>query len=216
MALINIAHPRFRAGLLEEAKRRAYLYPDQILITSDTNLYPEDEESYAELADGTAVFIRPMKPTDEPLLQDFFYSHSEETIYRRYFRSLKAMPHAQAQTLVNMDYHDRMAFVATLGEIGMERIIGVGRYAKETDHPGWVETAYTVHEEFQNRGLGSILQERIEQYAHKMGFKGIAGYLFRENAAMLKVYEKPGPIQRQHVESGVIRVWRAFEPESAN
>ena len=45
MALINIAHPKFRQSLLEEAKQRAYVYPDQILITGETDLFPDDEES---------------------------------------------------------------------------------------------------------------------------------------------------------------------------
>ena len=42
------------------------------------------------------------------------------------------MPHSQAQVLTNVDYKQNMAFVATLGEIGLEKIIGVGRYFAES------------------------------------------------------------------------------------
>jgi len=71
------------------------------------------------------------------------------------------MPHITAQAMVNLDYQDRMAFVATVGEIGLERIIGVGRYEAEREDRGMVEAAYTVHENYQGRGLGSLLQQRL-------------------------------------------------------
>ncbi len=163
------------------------------------------------LLDNTQVLIRPIKPTDEPLLQDFFYSHSDETIYRRYFRSVRAMPHTTAQTLVNVDYRSRMAFVATIGEIGFERIIGVGRYASERNHAGMVEVAYTIHEDFQRKGLGSMLQERLESYARRKGFSGVSGYLFQDNIAMLRTFTLKGPYNRDAFEDGTLRVWRYFE-----
>jgi GNAT superfamily N-acetyltransferase len=211
MALISIAHPRFRKELLEEAKRRSYVYPDQIFIHTENHGYPEEEESTATLSSGTVVTIRPIRPTDEPLLQDFFYSHSDETIYRRYFSSVRAMPHAKAQALVNVDYKNNMAYVATLGEIGLERIIGVGRYAAEKDHPGIVEVAYTTHEDHQKQGLGILLQQLLEDYARRMGFRGAAGYLFQDNIPMLKTFAKKGSYKGDILEDGVLRVWRYFE-----
>ncbi len=212
MALINIAHPKFRPALLEEAKRRAYVYPDQVLVQAEiTDVQLQAEETTSTLADGTRINIRPIRPTDEPLLQDFFYSHSDETIYRRYFRSVRAMSHATAQTMVNVDYRDRMAFVATIGDIGMERIIGVGRYAKEKDRPGLVEVAYTVHEDYQGRGLGSVLQKNLERHAQRMGFGGVSGYLFSDNVPMLRVFGHSGDYEAENTEDGVLRVTRWFK-----
>lgn len=214
MSLINIAHPKFRKHLLEEAKKRSYVYPDQIFIHTEHHAYPEEEESKVSLSDNTMVTLRPITPTDEPLLQDFFYSHSDETIYRRYFRSVKAMPHATAQTLVNVDYRNRMAFVATLGEIGLERIIGVGRYAAEEDHAHMVEVAYTIHEDFQGKGLGTLLQGRVEGYAERIGFRGVSGYLFQDNTAMLKTFAGRGLYEKDAFEDGTLRVWRYFARET--
>jgi acyl-CoA hydrolase/GNAT superfamily N-acetyltransferase len=211
MALISIAHPRFRKELLEEAKKRAYIYPDQILLQTENHAYPEEEEDTVTLSNGTAVTIRPIKPTDEPLLQDFFYSHSDETVYRRYFRPLRSMPHARAQTMVNLDYRDRMAYVAAVGDIGMERIIAVGRYETEGKESGMIEVAYTVREEHRGLGLGTLLQDRLERYAKRMGFKGSVGYLFEENLAMLKTFAKKGAYKGDILEDGILRVWRGFD-----
>ncbi|RJR51560.1 MAG: GNAT family N-acetyltransferase [Desulfobacteraceae bacterium] len=210
MALINIAHPKFRKELLEAAKRHAYVYPDQTFIHSESHSYPDEEESSATLSNGSLVTIRPIKPTDEVQLQDFFYSHSEETIYLRYFRTIRSMPHSTAQAMVNLDYKNHMAFVATLGEIGMERIIAVARYAIEKENSGMVEVAYTTHEDFQGLGLGTMLQERLEAYAKRMGFLGAVGYLFEDNMAMLKTFSRKGQYQAEMLEDGILRVWRYF------
>jgi acyl-CoA hydrolase/GNAT superfamily N-acetyltransferase len=211
MALISIAHPRFRKELLEEAKKRAYVYPDQILIHTENHAYPEEEEGSVVLSNGTVVTIRPIKPTDEPLLQDFFYSHSDETVYRRYFRPVRSMPHARAQTMVNLDYKDRMAFVATVGDIGLERIIAVGRYEAEGGDSEMMEVAYTVREGHRGLGLGTLLQDRLEQYARRMGFRGSVGYLFEDNLAMLKTFAKKGAYSGDILEDGILRVWRRFD-----
>jgi GNAT superfamily N-acetyltransferase len=173
-------------------------------------LIPEEEEVRQALPDGTAVTIRPIKPTDEPLLQDFFYSHSDETIYRRYFRPVRAMPHTTAQSMVNVDYRERMAFVATIGEIGLEKIIGVGRYEPEKEE-GMVEVAYTVHENYRKNGLGTMLQERLEAYAKRKGFKGAVGYLFEDNLGMLKTFARKGTYSGDMLEDGILRVFRYFE-----
>lgn len=210
MALINIAHPAFRRELLDEAKQRAYVYPDQFFIHTEGHAYPEDEECMERLADGTIVRIRPIKPTDEPLLQDFFYSHSDETIYRRYFSPMKAMPRAQAQRLSNVDYCRNMAFVAAIGEIGLERIIGVGRYAVSEEDDRLVEVAYTIHEAHRGKGMGTLLQEHLENYAERMGFAGATAYLFEGNRAMLRTFAKRGPYEREPVDGGVMRIVRWF------
>jgi len=214
MALINIAHPRFRRELLEEAKKRSYVYPDQILIHAENQAYPEEEETKETLSGGSLITIRPIKPTDEPLLQDFFYSHSDETVYLRYFRQVRAMPHVRAQAMVNLDYQERMAFVATLGDIGLERIIGVGRYAAEKEDRGIVEVAYTVHEDYQGRGLGTLLQQHLESYAKRKGFVGAAGYLFQDNVPMLKTFARKGAYSGEILEDGILRVVRYFDAPS--
>jgi len=46
-----------------------------------------------------------------------------------------------------------------------------------------------------------------------MGFKGVAGYLFEDNVAMLKTFAKKGKYKGDIVGDGVIRVWRVFDEE---
>ncbi len=210
MALINIAHPRFRDELLAEAKEHAYVYPDQILLHADQDLYPEEVEAVETLRDGTPVKVRPIKPTDEVALQEFFYSHSEETVYNRYFRPVRALPHATAQGLVNVDYDHDMAIVATTGPIGREKIVGIGRYVRDREGD-LAEVAYTVHDKYQGQGLGTILQNHLTAYAKKKGIKGFWAVSFGSNKAMLNVFGKLGPFSKQVIEPGVWRVEHRFQ-----
>jgi GNAT superfamily N-acetyltransferase/acyl CoA:acetate/3-ketoacid CoA transferase beta subunit len=214
MAMINIAHPKFREDLLNQAKEHAYVYPDQILLHAEQNLYPEEVEATTNMRDGTPVNIRPIKPTDEVALQEFFYSHSEETVYNRYFRPVRALPHVTAQGLVNIDYEHDMAIVAVTGLIGKEKIVGLGRYVRDKDGD-LAEVAYTIHDQYQGQGLGTILQDHLVAYAKLRGVKGMWAVSFGSNKAMLSVFGKLGPYTKSVIEPGVWRVEHRFEePES--
>ncbi len=210
MALISIAHPKFRAELLERAKARGYVYPDQIIVESDRDRYPHWAEAEERLASGRKVLIRPIKPTDETALQDYFYSHSEETIYKRYFRPVRALPHDTAQTMVNVDYVNTMALVATTGQIGREKIVGVARYVYDKNEDR-AEVAYTVRESLQGQGLGALLQRHLTRYARRMGFKGLSAVAFETNQAFLNLFARLGPIQRERIEAGVFKLWIDFD-----
>ena len=95
MALIGIAHPKFREHLLEEAKKLRYVYEDQIALTGGRMSYPEELELCQIIADGTEVHFRPVKATDENSMRDMFYSLSDQSIHLRFFQPVKSMPHAR-------------------------------------------------------------------------------------------------------------------------
>ena len=84
-----------------------------------------------ELKDGTKVHVRPIEPSDEPLLHEAVAAMSERTVYFRFFTPLKRMPDALAHRLAVVDYHDRFAIVATMHRPnGKERIVGVAKIGR--------------------------------------------------------------------------------------
>src|SRR5512136_578736 len=103
MALINIAHPKFRRKLLEGAKKLNYVYKDQILAP-ETSVYPEELETTMSTKDGSELIVRPIRPTDEEMLSDMFYDLSDQTIINRFFSMLKSMPHRKLQQFCCIDY----------------------------------------------------------------------------------------------------------------
>ena len=84
LALINIAHPKFRKDLIKAAKVQNYIHEDQIELDNEKIVYPEELEHYDTLRDGTEIFFRPVKPTDETALSQMLYSLSAQSVKTRY------------------------------------------------------------------------------------------------------------------------------------
>jgi GNAT superfamily N-acetyltransferase len=193
LALIEIAHPDFRNGLLEAAKAHHYIYGDLDRFPEGRDPYPaqyEHTQIFQDLQGGDVpIFFRPIRATDERRLQDFFYSHSEETIYLRYGMMVRSMPHQRALELVQLDYHRQLALVGLSGEPGDEHIVAIGRYFLD-EQTHLVEVAFVVHEEYRGLGVGTHLLRSLGQIARDKGFAGITAQVLPGNTRMLKVFHE--------------------------
>nr|MDA8219714.1 hypothetical protein [Dehalococcoidales bacterium] len=105
MALIAIAHPKFRPELMAKAKEDRYLFDDYAVPTVAG--YPVELEREHEVA-GVRLLVRPVKSTDERMMQEYLYHLSERSVYLRFFQNMKAFPHELAQEMVTADYTDRI------------------------------------------------------------------------------------------------------------
>ncbi len=190
LALIQIAHPKFRPWLMAEAKARRIVYRDQIEMPFSTPEYPVDLEQDIEIEGGRTAVLRPIKPTDEGALREMFYSLSEDTIYHRFFSSLKSMPHERLQEFLRVDYKREMAMVATIGERQEEsRMVGIGRYVLNPQ-TNMAEVALLVADDFQGRGLGTSMLEGLSAAARSHGIAGFVADVMVENKAMLTLFHR--------------------------
>jgi len=189
MALIAIAHPKFRPWLIEEAKKRHLIYSDQAFIPGKGGEYPEDLETRLKLKDGEEIFFRPVKISDEPLLKEFFYSLSPQTMFRRFISTRRDMPHERLQEFVVVNYAEEVSIQAVILKDAKEEIVGIGRfYLDENTHTA--EVAFTVKDAFQNRGIGTELLDYLIYLAKKRGLIGFEAELLTENKPMLRVFTK--------------------------
>lgn len=189
LALIEIAHPDFRAALLDEAKRLGYVRADQTL-KSRTG-YPEDAEEAVTLKSGDTLLLRPSRASDCRGLQDIFYKMTPKDIYTRFFTTLSAMSVNQALHLCNVDYDNEMAFVAVHGDRENETIVGSACYFKDpSDNLG--EVAYMIRPEWQGKGVGTALRNRMAEYAKAQGLKGFKADILVENTKMNRLFNQ-GP-----------------------
>ncbi len=203
MALVAIAHPDFRAELLHAAKRRHLVYADQILPAAHP--YPTNLESTYSTPDSKRLVIRPIKPSDEDLIKDMFYSFSEQTKYLRYHGTLKAMPHNKVQVFCNVDYDTEMALVAVHGSGGHEEIVAVGRYMTNPAKRA-AEMAFVVADDWQRKGLGSYLFHRLIEIGKQDGIHEFHADVLPENAGMLKIFHRSGMNTETVTEEGVVSV----------
>jgi len=191
MALISIAHPKFRSWLLAEAKHRRLVYADQLEPPVRVSLYPKELETKSRTSDGVRLLIRPIKTTDEDPLRDLFYRFSEETIYQRFFTIKKYVPHASLQQFCNIDYERDMTLVAVLTQGDVEQIVGMAMYALDPK-TGFAEAAFVVADQYQGRAIGSSLIRRLTEIAISRGVKGFCADVLANNTRMLRVFEKCG------------------------
>ncbi len=84
MDLIAIAHPKFKPWLIDSAKELGLIFRDQAFIPGKRGEYPENLEIYRSSSSGLRLLLRPVKISDEPLLKEFFYSLSDESMRRRF------------------------------------------------------------------------------------------------------------------------------------
>ncbi|MBN2489765.1 MAG: GNAT family N-acetyltransferase [Planctomycetes bacterium] len=190
LALISIAHPDFREQLLREAVAAKYMraelaeVEDRLTIVSS----PDMHARYV-LNDGTQINFRPTHPTDAPRMKDLFYALSQQTIYYRYMHAMKSIPQRTLLNTVFVDHRHDVAIVGTVPEATGEEIIAVGRYYLDPK-TNRAEVAFTVHDDWQNRGIGSFLLRLLTTVARRNGIAGFTAEVLRENKAMQAVFNK--------------------------
>ena len=210
LALINIAHPKFRDWLLECAKEQGYIYKDQILSTA---LYPKEYEAWWKDKTDAEIFFRPVKSTDERAIQDLIYSLPEQDVYTRFFQNLRNFPHKLAMPMAAIDYFDKMAIVGVLGKEapdGHEQVISLGHYVRDPV-TNFAEVAFTIHHEFQKRGIGTFLLNHLCMIAIDKNIRGFTADVLARNTPMMKVFHKTGYPIKVKLEYGVYELELPFD-----
>ena len=209
-ALIEVAHPDDRAKLIDEAKKRKMVYPDQIFLAESARLYPVEISATQTFMGDTMIRFRAIKPSDEEGMRHLFYRFSDEANYYRYFHSVRSMPHAKMQEYVNVDWSRDLSIVGLVGQEGEGRIIAEGRYLSI---PGSLlaELVFVVDENFQSFGMATYLYGMLIRLAKERGLKGFMADVLFDNLAMMKVFHKGELSVRAQLESGVYHLTIPFE-----
>ncbi len=188
MELIAIAHPKFRPWLIEEAKKLNLVYHDQVFIPGEKGMYPEHLEMYRTTKTGMEIFLRPVKITDEPLLKDFFYSLTSNSMYLRFNSIRPDMPHTRIQEFEVIDYTKEMVILAIVKEGEKEKVIGMGQYLILKDSYN-AEVSFVVTDTYQNQGVGRQLLLYLTYLARRQGLLYFTADILKENIEMYHLFE---------------------------
>ena len=152
--------------------------------------YPEKYVQKRKLGD-TEVFLRPIKPEDEPLWLNFLQSCSKESIYSRFRYFFQWNTHEVATRYCYIDYNREIAIVAQIKEGNNSKIVGIGRLIADPDHET-VEYAILITDSWQNKELGSMLTDYCMDIAKKWKLKTLVAQTSTDNHRMIKMFEKRG------------------------
>ena len=212
MQMISVAAPQHRGWLLEEAKAMNYVFKDQILpATQDGAVVacPPYEWSF-NTKSGIVLRFRCVKPTDERLLQDLYYSLPEKDRFYRFLSNKKIFPHEDVQSQMGCDYRTRMVIVGWIGDDHDLRIIGEGAYYLNED-TNMAEFSATIHPDYRGQGIGSFVFDRIVDLAKLQEIAGLFGIVHINNQAMLRIlYNSPYKISFKQVDDAY-EFWFRFE-----
>jgi acyl-CoA hydrolase/GNAT superfamily N-acetyltransferase len=191
MALINIAHPKFRTELIRAAKAQKYIYQDQIELDTEKAAYPEKLERMDSLRDGTEIFFRPVKPTDDAALSEMLYSLSSISVQQTRYMNAMRFSHKDVQQLTNIDYHKALTIVGTVPGVSGDQIVAIAQYFLDTQTQA-AEVSFLVHDEWQKKGMGTFLLEYIAEIARNRGIKQLYARVLPTNEAMLSIFRNSG------------------------
>jgi GNAT superfamily N-acetyltransferase len=215
LALAEIAHPDFRNDILKEAKLRRYVYPFQKELPASGAQYPREYETTRILHDGTQLFIRPIKSSDDKALRDMCYSLSEKSIVFRFFQPITSFPHKFIQDFTTIDYSRDMAIAALIQDTGGEQIMGVAHYYLNQS-TNRTEASFLVRDDWQSKGIGTDLLDILTGIARKRGVIGFEARVLAQNQHMLSVFYNSGyKVTTKHEEDSYYITYDFKDTESA-
>ncbi|MFC6706433.1 GNAT family N-acetyltransferase [Flexivirga alba] len=171
--------------------------------------YPRDWEADVVLRDGSVAQVRPIRPDDVDLLKEFHERQSDESIYLRFFAPLKHLSDREATRFANVDYVERVALIVEAGG----RMVGVARYDRLAGPDGpRAEVAFNIADDFQGRGVGSVLLEHLAAIGAEAGVEEFVADVLPQNHKMMSVFTDAGFAVQRRFDDGVMALSFRIEP----
>lgn len=133
------------------------------------------------------MHIRPVRPQDRPSLLTFLEGLSEESRYLRFFAGAVDLER-HASWAADVDYVTRYGLLVTAGPDATV----VGHAAAMRTGPDRAEVAFAVADEYQGRGLGTILLGQLAEAAHEIGVSTFEASVLPQNRKMIEVFRESG------------------------
>lgn len=164
----------------------------------------------AILSDGTAVHIRPIEAGDKEALRRGFERLSTESRYRRFLTPVVELGAAQLTYFTEIDHANHEALVAIEPDHG--EFVGVARYVCLKEDPRTAEVAIAVADDWQGRGLGTLLVHELVDRARSAGVLRLSATCLADNSAVIDLLERLGPASVEHPEAGLAELVIELSP----
>ena len=167
--------------------------------------YPAHLVTHWQLADGTNVTIRPIRPEDAEMEQAFVRGLSDESRYFRFMQTVQELSPTMLVRLTQIDYDREMALIAVMERDGQESELGVARYAINPDGRT-CEFAIVIADAWRRKGIGSRLMTQLMEAAKAHGLKTMEGEILTNNTNMLSLVRHLGFTIRTNPEDAGLKV----------
>jgi len=168
-----------------------------------------DPRSYFACAvtrDGGVIEIRAVRPDDTGRLCEHFRSLSPTSAYFRFFNPKRRVSARELAGLTDIDFRRNVTLVATVRSRGAKRIIGLAQYVVDDDRRQRAQLACSVVDEYQGRGIGTLLMEHMLGIARAHGIVEFAADVLGDNHTMLGLLTKNGLATHRSTQAGVVHL----------
>ncbi len=159
---------------------------------------------FERLPDGAPILIRPIRADDKRFLEDGLRHLSDESVHRRFLTPKRSFSRAELRYLTEVDGRDHVALVAEYPGEPVRRLIAVGRFVRLADDPDAAEAAIVVADDWQRRGVGSLLAERLAAEARQLGIRRFTATMASDNVPAHKLMRRlTEHLEERHTGGGV-------------
>jgi acetyltransferase len=163
-----------------------------LVVSTGISRYPMHLIDVVHATGGARVVIRPILPRDTGLQRAFFRRLSAESRYHRFMSMVKDVPEALIERLARVDGVRHLALLAAVIEDSREMMIGEARYVVDNEDATTCELAIAVADDWQRRGIGRALLDRLQRQAAASGIRRMVAESLIGNRAMMSLARSTG------------------------
>ena len=156
------------------------------------------------LPDGASILIRPIRADDKRMLEDGLRQLSDESVHRRFLTPKSSFSRTELRYLTEVDGRDHVALVAEYPGHPVRRLIAVGRFVRLHEDPEAADVAIVVADEWQRRGVGSVISDQLAAKARGLGIRDFTATMAADNVAAHKLmYKLTSQLESRGTAAGV-------------
>jgi len=152
------------------------------------------------------MYIRQIRPDDKPLLVAGLDRLSEASRYKRFLAPKPGFTDAELRYLTEVDGVDHVAYVALRADAPRE-LMAVARLVRDAEDPRRAEIAVTVGDEWQRRGLGKLLGDRLAMAARDRGIRWLTATMAADNVGAHRLFDHVSTMLTHHRDGPVDELW---------
>ncbi len=157
------------------------------------------------LKNGEGLFFKPATPKDIPLVDSFMSRVSRESLRMRFMASVSLVSSDIIKDLCNSDFNSSGCLLALTGEDEKAEVVGLGNYIA-TGNGHSAELALLIEDNYQGRGIGTLLLERLAGLAAANGFVEFEAEVLPDNHQMINVFKSSGFEKHQVWSSDTVHI----------
>ena len=143
------------------------------------------------LKNGVEVLVRPIVPTDAPLLVDLFNKMTPRSRYLRFMTNIQELPESLLRQFTQLDYHASFAIACLTEADDQTEIIAVARYSLDPDE-NIADLGVAVRDDWQHLGIGKSLLSKIIIIGKEHGISRFGSMMDPQNDIMKKTLRELG------------------------